>query len=88
VVPEKVSTFVYKEMDCAQLRAERELAGARVEALSNRQRDARKRDILLNILVIPGLGAATSDKEAELAKAKGQVIAIEAELNARCQTQE
>ena len=87
VEPESVSVStkkMYESMSCKEVAYELDLAQGRHDALWNKQKGNRTRDGLLNALVLPGLGAATSDHEAELAKAKGSVLALEREYAERC----
>lgn len=54
------------------------------DAFWNKQKGNRTRDGLLNALVIPGIGAATPDHEAELSEAKGMLLLLEREVAERC----
>ena len=80
----EVSALPYKKFTCDELREELRIAVARRTALTNRQKSNRTRDGLLNVLVLPGLGDATSDHEDELAQAKGVVDALVREIALRC----
>ena len=70
-------------MTCEQLSTELEVVSERLEVLSDRQRANRERDIILNALVIPGLGAAAPNQEAAIAQTKGEIEAIQRESQ-RC----
>lgn len=84
VTPMKVSPVPYMSMTCGELRIEKLYADQEVETLSGKQDGARSRDMLLNVLVLPGASAIAKDHETELATAKGKVIAIESEMANRC----
>ena len=66
----------YTAMSCESLRGEFRTAQAEYESWAQRQRGARTRDTVLNILILPGLGAAISDHDAGVATAKGKVEAV------------
>ncbi len=55
----------------------------RTKALISK-RSARNWDIALNLLIIPGIGAATGDQEERVAEAKGRELAIQNEYGSRC----
>ncbi|MDE0421040.1 MAG: hypothetical protein OXK76_09190 [Gammaproteobacteria bacterium] len=71
-------------MDCDELHLELERTRQEHDAFWNKQKGNRTRDGWLNALVIPGIGAATPDHEAELSKAKGMVLLLEQEVAKRC----
>lgn len=73
-----------EELDCDDLRLELDRTRMERDAFWNKQKGNRTRDGLLNALVIPGLGAATPDHEAELSQAKGMVLLLETEVAKRC----
>ena len=79
-----VDTTAYKTMTCDGLLLAARNEGVNLEQVSKDQRSARNWDIALNILIIPGLGAATGDSEREVAEAKGRVLAIQSEYGSRC----
>ena len=79
-----VSQARYSDMSCAELRLELDLVTQRLNMLSERQRANRTRDGWLNVLVLPGLGAATSNQEGAIAQAKGEMEAIQRE-HLRCE---
>lgn len=84
IPPASVSPIAFKDLTCAELKLELRLATERRDAYINRQKSNRTRDTVLNILVLPGLGAATSDHEDEVAQSKGTVITLEGEMAKRC----
>ena len=84
IPPQRVSTIPYVKMSCEELEKELILAQETLAIYEKKQRDNRKRDIILNSIVLVGSGAITSDHESEVAKAKGTVIAIESEIGQRC----
>ena len=57
---------------------------ANLAIVSGEQQQARNMDMALSILIIPGIGALTPDKELEVAQAKGRVLAIQNEYAERC----
>lgn len=79
-----VTVKTVKSLDCSDLRYELDRTRAERDALWKKQQGNRTRDGLLNALVLPGLGAATPDHEAELSRAKGMVLLLESELAKRC----
>ena len=84
IAPTRVSSVQFAEFSCAELTYELNLAIEQRAAFARRQSGNRTRDTLLNVLVLPGLGAATGDHETEVAESKGRVIAIESALATRC----
>lgn len=72
-------------MTCEGLLLAAKNEGVNLESVSKDQRAARNWDIALNILIIPGLGAATGDSEVQVAEAKGRVLAIQNEYGSRCE---
>ncbi len=72
-----VSPLMYKDLACDEIELEWHHVQARKEALYTRQKGNRTRDGLLNALVIPGLGAVTSDHETEIAEVKGKIEVLE-----------
>ena len=84
IPPANVSSIPYKDLSCQELIAEQRIEQEKVEALTKRRRGARRRDIALNVLVLPGLGAATGNSEDELARAKGRIDAIDKLIATKC----
>lgn len=84
ITPAAVSVAPYAEMSCddlmIQLANERDGLGV----LSAEQISTRGWDIFLNILIFPGLGAATPDHEDDIATAKGRIVVIQDEYQERC----
>ena len=56
----------------------------RLKALVAKQEGAGKRDIAINILLLPSLGAAMPNHEEEIALSKGKINAMDSELSTRC----
>ena len=79
-----VSSARYSDMTCAELVTEMEIVANRLAVLSERQRAARTRDGWLNVLVLPGLGAATPNQEGAIGQTKGEQDAIQREHASRC----
>lgn len=84
IAPALVDTTIYKNMTCEGLLLAAKNEGVNLESVTKDQRSARNWDIALNILIIPGLGAATGDSERQVAEAKGRVLAIQNEYGGRC----
>lgn len=76
---------VLETLDCDELRSELDRTRMEHDAFWNKQKGNRTRDGWLNALVIPGIGAATPDHEAELSQAKGMLLLLEREVAKRCQ---
>ncbi len=85
IAPAMVDTTPYKEMTCEGLLLAARNEGVNLEQVSRDQRASRNWDIALNILLLPGIGAATGDSEREVAEAKGRVLAIQNEYGSRCE---
>ena len=85
IAPAMVDTSAYKNMTCEGLLLAAKNEGVNLESVTKDQRAARNWDIALNILTIPGLGAATGDSERQVAEAKGRVLAIQNEYGSRCE---
>ena len=61
---------------------------SKLESLTGEQLSARAWDIALNILILPGLGAATGDSEDKIAQSKGRMIVLQDAYSTRCSVQE
>lgn len=85
IAPAMVDTTAYKSMTCEGLLLAAKNEGVNLESVTKDQRAARNWDIALNILIIPGLGAATGDSERQVAETKGRVLAIQNEYGSRCE---
>lgn len=85
IPPAMVDTTPYQEMTCEGLLLAAQNEGVNLEQVSRDQRASRNWDIALNLLLLPGIGAATGDSEREVAEAKGRVLAIQNEYGSRCQ---
>ncbi len=79
-----VSRVAYSKMTCSELLMERDAEITTLERVSGQQVNQRSWDIVLNILILPGLGTIGSDKEEDIAQVKGKIIAIQDELEKRC----
>ena len=84
VAPAIVSSDPYRNISCGELRATLARAKSEQAAWEQHQRNDRVWDGLLNVLVIPGLGALTPDNSKSLAEAKGLVLALTREFERRC----
>ena len=84
IPPANISPIQFKDLSCDELKLELRLAIEQRDAYIRRQKGNRTRDTLLNVLVLPGLGAVASDHEIEVADAKGMVVALEREIAKRC----
>ena len=78
-----VSPLLYENLSCEEIDLEMRFVLEKRDALYKRQRGNRTRDTWLNILVLPGVGAATSNQEGEIAEVKGKLEQLERE-KARC----
>jgi hypothetical protein len=75
-------------MSCSNLEMQMNQELSNLETLTGEQLSARNWDIALNLLIIPGLGAVTGDKEDEIAQSKGRMIVMQDEYSTRCGDQE
>ena len=75
-------------MTCSNLEMQMTYELSNLETLTGEQLSARNWDIALNILILPGLGAATGDSEDEIAQSKGRMIVMQDEYSTRCSVQE
>ena len=84
IAPTIMSAEPYRALSCGQLRAK--LAEAEVDQAQweQNQKNDRVWDGVLNVLVIPGLGAVTPDNSKQVADAKGVVVALQREIERRC----
>ena len=88
IQPAAVSKIPYVNMSCSNLEMQMTHELSNLETLTGEQLSARNWDIALNILIIPGLGAATGDSEDEIAQSKGRMIVMADEYSTRCSVQE
>ena len=88
IQPAAVSKIPYVNMSCSNLEMQMTQELSKLESLTGEQLSARNWDIALNILIIPGLGAATGDSEDEIAQSKGRMIVMADEYSTRCSVQE
>ncbi len=84
IAPKERSGIEFRNLSCVELDTELRIAGEQRDAYVKRQKSNRNRDMWLNVLLLPGTGALTSDHEEEVADSKGKVLAIERELSRRC----
>ena len=77
VAPLPVSTLDYLDLPCEQLTREPRPARNEVAIYTEKQDCMRNRHIALNVLLLAGFGAISSDHEECLGTAKGSVEAIE-----------
>lgn len=73
IPPTMVSSEPYKNASCEVLMLELETEMEVLASLSHDQRNSRAWDITLNWLLLPGLGALTSDSTEEVGISKGKV---------------
>jgi len=88
IQPAAVSKIPYVNMSCSNLEMQMTQELSKLESLTGEQLSARNWDIALNILILPGLGAATGDSEDEIAQSKGRMIVMADEYSTRCSVQE
>ena len=88
IQPAAVSKIPYVNMSCSNLVMQMTQEFSKLESLTGEQLSARAWDIALNILILPGLGAATGDSEDEIAQSKGRMIVMQDEYSTRCSVQE
>jgi|TARA_X000000950_G_C13616650_1_gene537611 hypothetical protein len=84
IQPAMVSTAEYVNMSCQNLDTRITSEISNLETLTGEQIAQRNWDIALNIILLPGLGAATGDSEVQIAQAKGRLIAMQDEYGQRC----
>ncbi len=84
IQPAAVSRVGYATMSCdnLQLRMSQEISN--LENLTGEQIASRNWDIALNLLIIPGIGALTSDQEDAIAQSKGRMAVMQDEYATRC----
>ena len=87
IQPVMVSTAEYVNMSCQNLDTRITSEISNLETLTGEQIAQRNWDIALNIILLPGLGAATGDSEVQIAQAKGRLIAMQDEYGQRCTEQ-
>ncbi len=84
IQPAAVSRAPYVNMACSTLEMQIDQEISNLETLSGEQIASRNWDIALNLLVIPGVGALTSDQEDEIAQSKGKIVVMQDEYSIRC----
>ena len=80
-----VSRAPYVNMPCSSLKLQMEAEVETLKSLSSEQTSARNWDIALNILLLPGVGAATGDSETEIGQSKGRMVVMQDEYASRCE---
>ena len=88
IQPAAVSKLPYINISCAALELQMNREADILEALSGDQISQRNWDIALNILILPGVGAATGDSEDGIAQSKGRLIVMQDEYVLRCADKE
>ena len=84
IQPAAVSKLPYQNISCAALELQMNREADNLEALSGDQLSQRNWDIALNVLLLPGVGAATGDSEDGIAQSKGRLIVMQDEYVLRC----
>ena len=84
VAPAFVDSAKYSNLSCSELIAEKGNNSVLLAGLSGKQDSARARGIAYNLLLIPGAGALAKDRSTEIGQAKGNILALEAGIAARC----
>ena len=84
IQPAAVSKLPYVNISCKALEVQMNREADNLEALTGDQLSQRNWDIALNILILPGVGAATGDSEELIAQAKGRLIVMQDEYVERC----
>ena len=84
IQPAAVSKLPYQNISCAALELQMNREADNLEALSGDQLSQRNWDIALNLLIIPGVGAATGDSEELIAQSKGRLVVMQDEFVIRC----
>ena len=74
----------YMDISCGALELQMDREADTLEALSGDQLSQRNWDIALNLLIIPGVGAATGDSEELIAQSKGRLVVMQDEYVLRC----
>ncbi|MDA9636652.1 hypothetical protein N9T42_02990 [SAR86 cluster bacterium] len=84
IQPALVSKLPYVSLSCDALKVSMDRETDNLNTLSGDQTSQRNWDIALNILLLPGVGAATSDSEELIAQSKGRLIVMQDEFVDRC----
>jgi len=84
IQPAAVSKLPYVNISCEALEVQMDREADNLEALTGDQVSQRNWDIALNILILPGVGAATGDSEELIAQSKGRLIVMQDEYVSRC----
>ena len=84
IQPAAVSKLPYVNLSCEALEVSMDRESENLKALSGDQVSQRNWDIALNILLLPGVGAATGDSEELIAQSKGKMIVMQDEYVDRC----
>lgn len=83
IAPVAVATSEYDGFSCAQLASELSRVSADLEEAERRQRNAVAGDALTVFLVLVPASAVAGDSEAEVARLKGEEIALRNALSRR-----
>ena len=84
IQPALVSKLPYQNISCEALKVSMDREADNLESLTGDQVSQRNWDIALNILLLPGVGAATGDSEELIAQSKGRMIVMQDEYVERC----
>ena len=84
IQPAAVSKLPYVNISCAALELQMNREADTLESLSGDQLSQRNWDIALNVLILPGVGAATGDSEELIAQSKGRLVVMQDEYVTRC----
>jgi|TARA_B110000977_G_scaffold154250_1_gene196049 starvation-inducible outer membrane lipoprotein len=85
IQPVAVSRGAYVNMPCSSLKLQMAAEVENLKTLSSSQTSSRNWDIAMNILLIPGAGALTSDSETEIGQSKGRIVVMQDEYAERCE---
>ena len=84
IQPAAVLKLPYVNISCSALEVQMNREADTLEALTGDQLSQRNWDIALNLLILPGVGAATGDSEELIAQSKGRLIVMQDEYVSRC----
>ena len=88
IQPAAVSKLPYVNISCAALEVQMNREADALEVMTGDQISQRNWDIALNILILPGVGAANGDSEDAIAQSKGRLVVMQDEYVLRCSDQE
>lgn len=85
VAPVAISSSDFSSLSCEQLRGDLQTARSREDALKKKQNNAALADAASVFLFLVPLGSVLgADVSGDLAQAKGEVIALERTIRAKC----